>query len=77
MVERVKEIYDITKAEIANGADIYEYNEILYGLIKQEDYEACEGIRLAVAEFGLQLIVPSTDDELDALYEQRIQKMKV
>jgi len=31
---------------------------------------------LAVAEFGLQLIVPTTDDELDALYEQRIQNMK-
>ena len=76
MLPRVKEIYDITKSEIANGADIYEYNEILYGLIKQEDYEACEGIRLAVAEFGLQLIVPTTDDELDYLYEQRMKNMK-
>ena len=76
MVGRVKEIYDITKVEISNGVDIYEYNEILYGLIKQEDYEACEGIRLAVAEFGLQLIVPTTDDELDYLYEQRMKNMK-
>jgi len=72
MYQRIKEIYEITKSEILNGADIYEYNEILYGLIKQEDYEACEGIRLAIADLGLELTVPTTDDELDELYELRI-----
>ena len=64
---RSKEIYEITKKEIANGQDIYEYIPIMFGLIKEEDYEALEGIRLAVSELGLQLEVPETEEELDEL----------
>lgn len=59
---RIKEIYNITKMEIANGQDIYEYVPIMQGLIKDEDYEAAEGIRLAIAELGLQLEIPNNID---------------
>jgi ribosomal protein S12 len=62
---RTKEIYEITKKEIANGQDIYEYIPIMYGLLKEEDYEALEGIRLAISDLGLQFEIPKTDYELD------------
>lgn len=55
---RIKEIYDITKKEIAEGQDIYEYIPIIRGLIIEEDYEAAEGIRLAISDLGLQLEIP-------------------
>lgn len=62
---KTKEIYDITKKEIANGQDIYEYIPVIYGLIKEEDYEAAEGIRLAISDLGLQFEIPETESQLD------------
>jgi hypothetical protein len=62
---RVKEIYEITKKEIADGQDIYEYIPIVYYLIKEEDYEAAEGIRLAISDLGLELQIPQTENELE------------
>lgn len=59
---RTKETYNLTKKEIANGQDIYEYIPILYGLLKEEDYEAAEGIRLAISDLGLQFEIPETDE---------------
>lgn len=66
-MERTKEIYEITKKEIADGQDIYEYIPVMYGLQQEEDYEALEGIRLAISDLGLQFEIPQTDDELDEL----------
>jgi hypothetical protein len=66
---RTQEIYEITKNEIANGADIYGYISIMYGLFLEEDYESMEGIRLAIADLGLQLTIPNTEDELNELTE--------
>jgi len=65
MNHRIKEIYEGTKQEIVNGANIYEYISIMYGLIKLEDYEALEGIRLALCDLGLKFRIPESDDELD------------
>jgi hypothetical protein len=62
---RIQEIYEITKAEIENGIDLYEYVNIMYGLLKEEDYEALEGIRLAIADFGMEFIIPENDDEME------------
>jgi hypothetical protein len=62
---RIQEIYEITKAEIASGIDLYEYVNIMYGLLKEEDYEALEGIRLAIADFGMEFIIPENDDEME------------
>jgi len=64
---RTQEIYDITKKEISEGTDIHQYIPIMYGLIKEEDYEAVEGIRLAISDLGIQLHIPETDDEMDRL----------
>jgi hypothetical protein len=62
---RIKVIYELTKNEIINGQDLYDYIPIMYGLLKEEDYESLEGIRLALNDFGLQFEIPHTDDELD------------
>jgi hypothetical protein len=62
---RIQEIYQITKAEIESGIDLYEYVNIMYGLLKDEDYEALEGIRLAIADFGMEFIIPENDDEME------------
>jgi hypothetical protein len=64
MFMRIKEIYDITKQEISNGQDFYEYIPIMYGLLKDEDYEALEGIRLAISDYGMQLEIPKNDEEM-------------
>jgi hypothetical protein len=37
----------------------------MYGLLKEEDYEALEGIRLAIADFGMEFIIPENDDEME------------
>ena len=73
---RIKEIYEITKKEIANGQDIYEYIPLLWGLIKDEDFEAAEGIRLALADLGLRLEIPESEDELDKM-EEYIKQQKI
>jgi len=67
--KRINEIYEITKKEISDGhMDIREYVQIMYYLINlDEDYEAAEGIRLAIADYGLQLIIPENENELDEL----------
>ncbi len=64
--DRIKHIYYITKKEIEEGQDIYEYMPIVFYLIREEDFEAAEGIRLAIADLGLELNMPITEVELDA-----------
>jgi hypothetical protein len=64
-MNRIEEIYQITKKELQSGYDIYDYISILYGLKKEEDYEAMEGIKRAIGDFGILLNVPEDDNELD------------
>jgi hypothetical protein len=66
---RVFEIYYITKKEISEGVNIYDYIPIMYNLIKEEDYEAAEGIKLAIADLGLKFDIPNTDEELEEFYK--------
>jgi hypothetical protein len=59
---RIKEIYMLTKQELINGiCDIEDYAPIIAGLIREQDFEACEGIRLAVAEYGITLTIPEEE----------------
>jgi hypothetical protein len=59
---RTKEIYMLTKQELLNGiCDIEDYAPIIAGLIREEDFEACEGIKLAVAEYGIVLTIPEEE----------------
>jgi hypothetical protein len=59
---RIKEIYMLTKQELINGiCDIEDYAPIIAGLIREQDFEACEGIRLAVAEYGISLTIPEEE----------------
>jgi hypothetical protein len=59
---RIKEIYMLTKQELINGiCDIEDYAAIIAGLIREQDFEACEGIRLAVAEYGISLTIPEEE----------------
>jgi hypothetical protein len=59
---RIKEIYMLTKQELINGiCDIEDYAAIIAGLIREQDFEACEGIRLAVAEYGITLTIPEEE----------------
>ena len=56
--QRIQEIYEITKQELVNGiCDIEDYALVIAGLIREQDFEACEGIRLAVADYGISLII--------------------
>jgi hypothetical protein len=59
---RTKEIYMLTKQELLNGiCDIEDYAPIIAGLIREEDFEACEGIKLAIAEYGIVLTIPEEE----------------
>jgi len=59
---RIKEIYMLTKQELINGiCDIEDYAPIIAGLIREQDFEACEGIKLAVAEYGITLTIPEEE----------------
>jgi len=59
---RIKEIYMLTKQELLNGiCDIEDYASIIAGLIREQDFEACEGIKLAVAEYGIVLTIPEEE----------------
>jgi len=69
---RIKEIYDKTKKEIADGADIYMYIPVFYDLIKKEDYESAEGIRLAISDLGLQLTIPEDKEQLQKFYNDQL-----
>jgi len=64
-MNRIEEIYQTTKKELESGYDIYDYISILYGLKKEEDYEAMEGIKRAIGDFGILLNIPKDDNELD------------
>lgn len=65
-MDRIEEIYQTTKKELQSGQyDIYDYIPILYGLKKEENYEAMEGIKKAISEFGMLLNIPEDDNELD------------
>jgi hypothetical protein len=56
--QRIQEIYEITKQELVNGiCDIEDYALVIAGLIREQDFEACEGIRLAVADYGISLVI--------------------
>ena len=56
--QRIQEIYEITKQELVNGiCDIEDYALVIAGLIREQDFEACEGIRLAVADYGISLMI--------------------
>lgn len=56
--QRIQEIYEITKQELVNGiCDIEDYALVIAGLIREQDFEACEGIRLAVADYGISLTI--------------------
>jgi hypothetical protein len=69
---RKKEIYEITKKEIKSGkVDLCGYAPIMYELLKQEDYEAMEGIRLAIADYGMQIDVPQTDEQMEEWYRAK------
>ena len=59
---RIQDIHKITKEELSNGLyDIEDYVSVLAGLIREQDFEACEGIRLAIAEYGIRLIIPEEE----------------
>jgi hypothetical protein len=59
---RIQDIHKITKEELLNGLhDIEDYVSVLAGLIREQDFEACEGIRLAIAEYGIRLIIPEEE----------------
>jgi hypothetical protein len=59
---RIQDIHKITKEELSNGLyDIEDYVSVLAGLIREQDFEACEGIRLAIAEYGITLIIPEEE----------------
>jgi hypothetical protein len=59
---RIQDIHKITKEELLNGLhDIEDYVSVLAGLIREQDFEACEGIRLAIAEYGITLIIPEEE----------------
>lgn len=47
------------------------YAPIMYELLKQEDYEAMEGIRLAIADYGMQIDVPQTDEQMEEWYRAK------
>jgi hypothetical protein len=66
---RIFRIYYITKKEILEGVNIYDYIPIIYNLIKEQDYEAAEGIKLAIADLGLKFDIPNTDEELEEFYK--------
>jgi hypothetical protein len=74
---RIQEIYEITKKEIKSGkVDLCGYAPIMYGLLKEEDYESMEGIRLAIADYGMQIDVPQTDEEMEKWHRTKeIEKM--
>lgn len=64
-MNRIDEIHQLTLKEIKSGDyDIYDYIPIMYGLKQEEDYEAMEGIKRAVLEFGMILHIPDNEDEL-------------
>lgn len=60
---RIQEIYKITKQELVKCeyGDIQDYDSIVAGLIREEDFEACEGIRLALADYGITLTIPEEE----------------
>lgn len=59
---RIQEIYKVTKQELLNGiCDIEDYALVIAGLIREQDFEACEGIKLAIAEYGITLTIPEEE----------------
>lgn len=75
-MNRIEEIHQITREELRTGKhDIHDYFAILYGLRKEEDYEAMEGIKRAIEEYGILLDVPESEEELDE-WMREIESMK-
>jgi hypothetical protein len=60
MNKRIQEIYDVTKEELLTGevADYEDYIPIIKGLIREQDYEACQGIINAIQDtYGVLLTI--------------------
>lgn len=53
--EKINQVYLQTKKELHDGAKWEKYIALKEQHIRNEDYESAEGIRLAFADFGVEI----------------------